>query len=181
MTQHVLKICERPVFVTTGKNWDCDYRFRSHRILCLVGLDGQDAELLWHASELVSKTGSELILLHVVPQVNEALLYHAIEPSRRPLSSVRAETELRRLGRCLDVPATASVQVGDPSQWIAKVAHEQRVDLVLTSRGNVSMQPDDINYVAEVLPLLCCPMLTIPRQSAPQSEQLAPVVSPSYR
>jgi nucleotide-binding universal stress UspA family protein len=161
ITDEVMKLSARAVCVTAEINADSDYRFRSRRILCVVGLDGQDNELIREAQDLATRTVSELVLLHVVPEASEALLPYAIERSTRPLSTPRAEREVRDLASRLAAPATTSVMVGDPGRCIAVAARNHNADLVLVSRhgGSLTAYGD---HLETVLPRLHCPLLTVP-------------------
>lgn len=57
---------------------DTDHRFRSRRVLCVLNLDGTDDSLVLQAEALPQRSGGELILAGVVPEIDEGMLLEAI-------------------------------------------------------------------------------------------------------
>ena len=85
VTGEVMESTRRPVCVTDLRLADTDYRFRSRRILCVLNLDGTDDPLVLQAEALAQRSGGELILLGVVPEIDEGLLLEAIPGLDRPV------------------------------------------------------------------------------------------------
>jgi nucleotide-binding universal stress UspA family protein len=174
VTGDVLRLSALPVSIASAINVDRDYRIRSHRILCVVGLDGQDAELIWQAQEIALRTRAELVLLHVVPEVSEGLLAYAADWRIRPLSVPRAERELIELASCLSVAATTLVMSGHPGKRIAQAARERKADLVLISRKHGESAAAYGSHLDSVLPRLHCPLLTVPVDARRPVEETRP-------
>lgn len=170
ITEAVLKQSSRPVWLAPGRLPHPGYEVRNRRVLCLAGLDGHDAELIWHANVIASRTESSLVLLHVVPELSEGLLHHAVEPSRRPLSTRVAWDALIRLAHCVDVPVSVRTMVGDAGRSTAQAAADLSADLVVIGRGrDGGLRQPRIGQLAD---RLHCPLLTIastiPWRSVPQ-------------
>jgi nucleotide-binding universal stress UspA family protein len=189
VTEEVMRLTRRPVFVSSPNDIDGRFHIGHRRILCLVGLDSRETALIEHAQELADRTASELVLLHVVPEASEALLYHAVEGGARPLSRERAIGELAALMKKLRVGATTSVMIGDPGKCARLAAREHSVDIVLASRARSGLQAAYGNYLSGILSKLDCPLVTIPvdfrttrsrtttRRTSKSRRRLQPVVS----
>ena len=163
MTETVMTLTRRSVFITSAAATDGDFRIRNSRLLCVAGLDNSgDTALLRHAELLAARTGSEVVLLHVVPEPSEALLYHAADGGARPLSRERAAVALTEVAGTLPLSSTTSVMVGDPDRCISLAASEHSVDLVLLSRASGGLQAAYDHDLADLLGKLHCPLLTIP-------------------
>src|SRR5688572_4910315 len=104
-----MKSTRRPVCVTHLRRTDAEYRFQSRRILCALNLDGTDDPLILHAEALAQRSGADLILLGVVPDIDEGLLLRTITGMDRPLSAKLAVERIRELGTGI------SVQIGRAS------------------------------------------------------------------
>lgn len=162
VTEEVMRLSHRPVIVTSASATDGDFSVRNHRILCLVGLDDRETTLVRNAEELASRTTSDLVLVHVVPEASEALLYHAIDGGCRPLSRERATAELTELAHSLRLPAETSVCTGQPEKCIALAVRERPVDLVMMSRARGEWRAAYGSDLAGTLSRLQCPLLTVP-------------------
>jgi nucleotide-binding universal stress UspA family protein len=162
VTEQVMRQSRRPVCITSAAAACEDFRFRHHRIACVVGLDGRETGLLRHAEELAVRGGAELVLLHVVPEPSEALLYHGLYADPRPLSRELAARDLSAVAQTLRVPAETAVLTGNSAQCIAREASRYSVDLVVMARarrGVDSSCTSDPEYVAGKLD---CPLITVP-------------------
>lgn len=153
-TDAVMELSRQPVCVTQAADVDADFRFRSRRILCVVGLDGKDAPVLQRAQQIANRCGAELILLHVVPEISEGLLHYAAAGGGRPLSTQRAKERVRALAVGLSVPVKTSVMTGEPAKCIGLSAREHAADLVIASRAHTT-------HLEPTLSRLDCPLLTI--------------------
>jgi hypothetical protein len=146
---------------------DSHLQFRCRRVLCVAGLEGQDAGLLQQAQEVAARSGAELILLHVVPEVSEGLLMFGIEGSGgRPLSVQLAREKLAELTASIPMPVTTSVMIGPPAKCIGLAAREHAADLVIAPRvARHARFERGGAYTADLgasLSRLNCPMLTVP-------------------
>jgi nucleotide-binding universal stress UspA family protein len=128
----------------------------------VVGLDNRESALIHHAEDIAARADAELVLLHVVPEPSEALLYHAIDGGSRPLSRERAARDLADIARGLPLPSITSVISGDPHKCVSLAAREHSVDLVLVARGRPGLQATYENELPGIFRSLHCPVLTIP-------------------
>ena len=160
VTDDVMRLSRRPVCITN--EIDTDFRIRNRRILCVVGLDNRESALIQHAADIVARADAELVLLHVVPEPSEALLYHGIDGGSRPLSRERAIRDLADIARGLPLPSITSVITGDPHKCVGLAAREHSVDLVLVARGRQGLQATYDNDLPGIFESLHCPVLTIP-------------------
>ena len=126
------------------------------------GIDNSDEiGFVQHAQGIAERSGSHVVLVHVVPEPSEALLHHAVAHSRRPLSRERAAIDLARLARRSPVPSSTSVMVGKADKCIGWHV-EHSVDLVLASRGSRPFQAAYSHEPPGISGRLHCPVLTIP-------------------
>ena len=91
VTEDVLARTLRRVCITDPGSADRDNRFSGRRILCVLSLDGTDDSLLWQAEALAQRSRGELILLGVVPGIDEGLLLETVPGYDRPLSAQLAD------------------------------------------------------------------------------------------
>jgi len=135
MTAEIMKATRRPVLIRKEIDADLGGCFGSRQILCVVGLDGQDAGVLSHAQDLAVRTRAELIFLHVVPPVSEGLLAYGLANfSSRPLSAEFAAQRLAELTSNMHVSVRSFIKTGSATKCIASAARENAADLVLTAR-----------------------------------------------
>jgi nucleotide-binding universal stress UspA family protein len=160
--EEVMRLSSHPVWIVPATNCDREFRCRSRRFLCAVGLDNRDTGLLRHAHDTAVRASADLALVHVVPQPSEALLYEAVEGSCRPLSISHAEKNLTRVARDLPRLASTSVIAGEASKRIASAANEQSVDLVFASRPQGGIQSVYGADLEHVLANLQSPLVTVP-------------------
>lgn len=180
VTEEVMRLSHRPMCVTPSHNIDKAFRSRNHRIMCLVGLDGRETMLIRHAGEIAASMGAELVLLHVVPEPSEALLYHAIHGSSRPLSKERAAGELADVARRLRVPVTTSLMVGDAKMCVRLTARKHPVDLVLAARSRADRPAVYGAEVERLLGRLHCPLVTVPVDIRASQQRPEAIHSPAH-
>lgn len=161
VTDDVMRLSRRPVCITNNEI-DTDFRIRNRRILCVVGLDNRESALIQHAADIAARADADLVLLHVVPEPSEALLYHGIDGGSRPLSRERAVRDLADIARGLPLPSITSVISGDPHKCVGLAAREHSVDLVLVARGRPGRQATYDNDLPGIFRGLHCPVVTIP-------------------
>ena len=174
ITKEVLKATRRrPVFIRKQIDLDLGGCFRCRRVLCVVGLDGQDEAVFQQAQNIASRTNAELVILHAVPPVNEGLLAYGLEnQGARPLSVNFAREKLAELTKGLCVPFRTSVMVGSAAACIASAAREHTVDLIITARATSGAYIERSGaYTAELKPALArlnCPVLTVALEQQPR-------------
>jgi nucleotide-binding universal stress UspA family protein len=145
---------------------DGPFRLPVHQIL--VAIDFSDAGLLAvrDAAELAHRWGAGLVLLHVVPELPDAMHWgdaldrhqrHQIERARRELELVAREVE--------DVPVSVLTVEGAPDEGIIRVAAEQGSSLIAlglrrSRAGWFAPRPGSTAY--RVLSLTNLPVLVLP-------------------
>jgi hypothetical protein len=144
---------------------DAEYRFHGRRILCVLNLDGTDGSLLRQAEALAQRAGADLVLLGVVPDIDEGILLHTITGFDRPLSEKLAAERIRELGEGVSVPYRTSVMIGSPYNCIHAAAREYSADIVMAMRpspGRIEWAGLDMQTI---FARLQCPFVTIPASS----------------
>jgi nucleotide-binding universal stress UspA family protein len=165
VTDEVMRLSRRRVCITNN-GIDTESRSRNYRILCVMGLDNRETALVQHAEDIAARAGAELVLLHVVPEPSEALLYHAVDGGSRPLSRKRAAGDLADIARSLRRPSITSVISGDADKCVGLAAQEHSADLVLLARGRPGLQATYENDLPGISRHLHCPLLTMPVDTA---------------
>ena len=154
----------RPVWVTKKEAISPAAHKTLRRILCLVSLDGTDESVVRYAESITAKTGGELHLLHVIPEVPDPLVGHsfaAIE-SRR-MTERSAVRRLEDLADTIEYPHSTSILGGSSYTSINRVARDYGADLVVTGRP----RPEHTQKAASTLDLrtlvnrLRCPLLSV--------------------
>jgi nucleotide-binding universal stress UspA family protein len=160
----------------------------------LVPIDySSDSEqaLLWGVS-LSEKYGARVVLLHVIPKAVEevfpqgigvtsppAYYYERMPPGNRPFGGQaiiidlvdKAQAELQDFAqRNLKepMPLEAKVAVGKPAEEILRVAHEERVDLIIMgTHGRTGLRHLLLGSVAEEITRhAACPVFTVRTRGA---------------
>jgi nucleotide-binding universal stress UspA family protein len=165
VTRDVMRRTERPVCVTDLGSADADYRFRCRKILCMLSLDGTDDQLLLHAQALAQRSASDLILLGVVPEIDEGILLETILGSDRPLSASVALERIRVLGEGISVPYETSVMVGSPYNCIRIAAREHSADVVMAARPSQGWTESNYIDMRSVFRRLPCPLISVTKSS----------------
>jgi nucleotide-binding universal stress UspA family protein len=167
ITAEVMDSTQRPVCLAKTIDADSQLQFRCKRVLCIVGLEGQDTAVLQQSQELADRTNAELILLHIVPEISEGLLAYGVGgPECRPLSIKVAREKLAELRKGISAFVTTSVMTGSPAKCIGLAAREHRADLVIAPRIARHARFERAGtYTADLsatFSRLDCPLLTVP-------------------
>jgi nucleotide-binding universal stress UspA family protein len=147
VARQVMAQSARPVCVTRSARIDSRYRFLSRRILCLVGLDGQDTPIIELAEDLAGRSGAEVILLHVGRE----------QQSREFLAD-----DLRQLATTVSSVVTTSLMIGSPAQCVGMAAREHAADMVIAPRARPGAHGPYTADLEAALANLHCPLLTVP-------------------
>ena len=162
VTRDVMRCTKRPLCVTDLRSADADYRFRCRRILCMLSLDGTDDQLLLHAQALAQRSASDLILLGVVPEIDEGILLETILGFDRPLSR---KCSLSSAFGCsvegISVPYKTSVMIGSPYNCIRIAAREHSADVVMAARPSPGRTESNCLDMRSVLRRLPCPLISV--------------------
>jgi nucleotide-binding universal stress UspA family protein len=161
VTREVVRCTKRPVCVTDLRTADAGYRFRCRRILCMLNLDGTDDQLLMHAQVLAQRSASDLILLGIVPEIDEELVLETILGFDRPLSPSVALERIRVLGEGLSVRYETSVLIGSPYNCIRMAAREHGADVVVAERPSQGWTESNYLDMRSLLRKLPCPLISV--------------------
>ncbi len=157
----------RPVCLTSEKVLANGRRFRCHRILCVLTLDGSDDPVVLHAEALANRFGGELLLLHVVPEISEALLAYGIAAADdRPLSESVAAQRIRELAAGISCPHSTSIVSGSAYTSISRIARKYGADLAVVGKPSSGCTHGPGLDFRTLLGRLSCPLLSIPTSSA---------------
>ena len=161
VTGDVMGCTRRPVCVTDLRSADADYRFRCRRILCALSLDGTDDPLVLQAEALAQRSGGDLILMGVVPGIDEGLLLETVPGFDRPLSPSLAVERIQALGKGISVPYRTLVMIGSPYNCIRVAAREHYADVVMAARPSPGRTESNCLYMRSVLRRLLCPLVSV--------------------
>ena len=167
LTAEVLASTHRPVLVTSRKHIHADYPFRCRKILCVLALDGTDDPVIGCATALTARTGAEVGILHVLPEISEGLLSWGIAGSDRPLSEVVAIERIRALGDTLPAAYTTSIVTGPLHSNISAAAKQTAADIVLVGRARPGVWAPGCPDPGAVLTHAICPVLSVPVSNRP--------------
>jgi nucleotide-binding universal stress UspA family protein len=146
----IAAVTDVPVCITRLSSPALPTAFRS--ILCVVALDGTDEPLVRFSEEVAQRCDATLVLLHVIPEVSEALIAHGIPGvDDRPLSREVAEQRFRELTARLSRPHLTAITTEPAYRSIANAAREHKADVVITALDAES-----------VLSRVSCPVMSIP-------------------
>jgi hypothetical protein len=149
------------VCITDPGSVDRDNRFSGRRILCVLSLDGTDDSLLWQAEELAQRSGGELILLGVVPGIDEGLLLETVSGYDRPLSLLLAAERLQAVAKGVSVPHETLIMSGSEYNCIRVAAEEQSADVVMAARPSPGQTESTFLAVLTLLRGLPCPLVSV--------------------
>lgn len=166
VTEGVLARTLRRVCITDPGSADRDNRFSGRRILCVLSLDGTDDSLLWQAEALAQRSRGELILLGVVPGIDEGLLLETVPGYDRPLSAQLAAQRLQALGKGITVPYRTSIMTGSDYNCIRDAAEEQSADVVIAARPSRGQTEAQFLRVRAILRGLPCPLVSVSNRLA---------------
>lgn len=130
-------------------------------ILCLLALDGSDDAVLDHARQIAGSWGVQVVLLTVVPEMDEGILQEMIPRSSRPLCPNAALEQLHLQASRLSSASKLLVRSGSPRKAIQNAVKDHSIDLVITTRPFLhggSYYRFDANSIRHKLH---CPVLSV--------------------
>jgi nucleotide-binding universal stress UspA family protein len=145
------------------------------RILCPVDFSEPAHAGLETAVELAARFSAELLLIHVVPPVPLAVVPEPapafdVVTYQKELTKSAEEGIEKMIGDHVprEIRSRSLVKQGEPADEIARVADEERVDLiVMATHGESGWRRFVFGSVAEkVVRIAHCPVLTVPEPAA---------------
>jgi nucleotide-binding universal stress UspA family protein len=167
VAQAVMRLSPKPVMAAghclheeiTGEPLARAWPYRV--ILCPLALDSSDRTVMDHAAVVARKWDAELVLLGVVPKIDDGLLAEMRPASLRPLCEQQAASRLQFLASRLSVPNRTVVRTGSAEKAIEEVSRECEADLLIAARafphGSGAFRPD-LNSLRRKLH---CPVLSV--------------------
>lgn len=157
----LLQSTSRPVWLTDINTLKHDGKFRCRRILCLVTLQPKDAAVVGYAASLAARTGAELVLLHVLPPVEDGLLgWRAALDHPTPASF--AQERLDELASRMPVASRSMIATGDVNGSIGATAKNISADVVIVPYSASSALQGRLPNPAAVLRRVPCPVVLVP-------------------
>lgn len=138
------------------------------KILCPVDFSQFTEEILGYAAEIAKRFGSELHLLHVIPNLNYFTPYESfLTPENLVAIERNIEGEVakdfEKISKKLDIPFTRVIKTGVTFVEIIDYVRDNGIDLVVMgTHGRSGIEHILIGSVAEkVVRKAPCPVLTI--------------------
>ena len=147
----IARATDRPIYLTDRSAPPLSSAFKS--FLCVVALDGTDDPLVRFSEELAQRYDATLVLLHVLPEVNEGLMaYGLLAADDRPLSREVAERRLKELTAGLYCPNLTAITTGSAYRAIEKLRREHEADAVITGRRDGAVSDLDPGVLLSRVP-----------------------------
>ena len=157
----ILQSTSRPVWLTDINALKDDGKFRCDRILCLVTLQQKDAAVIGYAATLAARTGAELVLLHVLPPLEDGLLGWRAALDR-PTQASLAQERLGELASRIPVASRSMIVRGDLHGSIGATAKDISADVVIVPYSGSSALQGRMPNPAAVLRRVACPVVLVP-------------------
>lgn len=130
-------------------------------ILCALSLDSSDRTVIDHAAAIAQTWDAELVLLGIVPPIDDGLLAEMRPATTRPFCPKQAANRLQFQASRLSVPNRTIIRIGSPDKAIAAVSQECEADLLIAARafphGTGAFHPN-LNSLRRKLR---CPILSV--------------------
>lgn len=150
---------ERPVCLTRIAAGEAPREFST--IISVVELDGTEEALVRFSEALARRCSATLVLLHVLPEISEALLTQGMPGvPLRPLSEDLARRRLGELAAGLSYPHLMSIRSGEESRCVAKAAREHDASVVVIGRR--SADAASVTAAENLLARLSCAVISVP-------------------
>lgn len=168
VAEEVVRLAARPV-LTVRPNGAEEHGEPPRRILVPVDFSEHARQALLYGDALADRTGAELHVLHVVPEMTFPDPYFAEAAQIRAMARAAQERVPEALDRAVrevlgdDAEVRTHLEPGSPAKTIVDVAEEKSVDLVvMSSHGRTGLERMLIGSVAEgVVRRAPCPVLTV--------------------
>lgn len=133
----------------------------SPRILCMLGLTGEDRALAEYAQSLAEQSGGDLVLYAAVPPGSGGPSLGKPEESARPLAADAAMDRLNSLGASLRVPNRSVVGTRASHSGLRGVIRQNDVDVVVALRSHHEGIPGVGFEFGALLRNVSCPLMSI--------------------
>jgi nucleotide-binding universal stress UspA family protein len=157
-TMDLLRITKRPLWVAGPECVRSKQPFQARRILCGLNLGAEGESVLRFAAQWAAAWGGELMVVHALPEISEAmLLYGLYESSAMELVPEAARRRITAMTSTADVPCVVDVRVGNVASVLRKAAKRWRADIVVVGRGGSAGRTGIADFIARSP----CPVITL--------------------
>lgn len=154
-------------------------RLKPHpRILCMLGLAGDDRALVEYAQSLAEQYDGDLVLYTAVPSASGGFPVDMIASQDPPLTADAAMDRLHRMGATLRVPNRSVVVARSPYRGLRATIRRHGVDLVVARRNDRRGVPGAAFDFGPTLSNVSCPLLSIASHTLPMSPGIRQQVKP---
>lgn len=168
VAEEVVRRAGRPV-LTVRSDGDGAHGEPPRRVLVPVDFSEHARRALLYGEAIAERTGAELHVLHVLPEMSFPDPYFAEAAQLRAMANAAQERVPEALARNVQevlgtgADAHTHLEVGSPAATIVRVAEAEDVDhVVLSSHGRTGLQRALLGSVAEgVVRRASCPVLTV--------------------
>jgi nucleotide-binding universal stress UspA family protein len=164
-TMDVLRIANRPVWVAKPKSVLSEQPVSCKRILCGVALGAEGESVLQYAARLARSYGGELLIVHAIPEISEAMLpvYGADDSGEIELLPEAARRRLCSMAACIDVPYRVEAKIGDVAAILRKLAKQWRADVMVVGRGRRTDRWQLGSNIGDIIVRSPCPVIAVSR------------------
>ena len=169
MIEKIVEATNKPVLAgNLGRGGNL--RMTPHpRILCMLGLAGDDRALVEYAQSLAEQSNGELVLYASAPRANEGFLLDMAGSHDSPLSADAAMDRLHRLAATLRVPNRSVVVTQSPYRGLRAAIREHEVDLVVAPRQDRGGVAGVGFEFGALLRNISCPLLSLASPALPMA------------
>jgi nucleotide-binding universal stress UspA family protein len=163
-TMDVLRIANRPLWVAKPQSVTTERPVRCKRILCGVELGPQGESVLRYAARLAKACGGELLIVHAVPEISEAMLmvYGLDDSGEIELLPEAAHRKVSSMAANIDVSYQVEAKIGDVAAILRKLAKRWQADVVIVGRGRRTNQWQLGANIGDIIVRSPCPVITHP-------------------
>lgn len=162
-TLDVLRIADRPLWVAKPRSVRSEQPVRCKRILCAVALGAEGEPVLRYAAQLAEACGGELVIVHAIPEISEAMLtvYGRDDSGEIELLPEAARRRIRSMAASLDVSWRVEAKTGDVAALVRRFAKQWRADVVVTGRGRRTDRWQLGANIGDIIARSPCPVITV--------------------
>lgn len=168
-TLDVLRLANRPLWVAKPQFVTTERPVRAKRILCGVELGPRGESVLRYAARLAKDCGGELLIVHAVPEISEAMLmvYGLDDSGEIELLPKAAHRKVSSMAANLDVPYQVEVRIGDVAGILRRFAKRWRADVVVVGRGRRTDRWRLGSNIGDIIERSPCPVITHAARARP--------------
>lgn len=162
-TRDVLRIANRPLWVAKPSSVMSGQPVRCKRIVSAVALGAEGGPVLRYAARLADAPGGELLIVHAIPEISEAMLMvDGFDDSREvELSPEAARRRICSMAASLNVPYRVKTIIGDVAEVVRRLARQWRADVVVAGRGRRTDHWQSGANIGDIIARSPCPVIAV--------------------